>query len=617
MRTISFNILIIIIFSLGLNISSAQYPEGEGTLDNPFKITSADDLLHLMNSPDDWSKHFILTNDIDCAGLSNAKPIGNQDLLFSGSIDGKNHTISNLNILLPADNYVSFVGHNSGTLKNINIENAKIEGNIFVSVFVAYNSGNILNCNISGEALGSRYIGGIAGQNFKTIDNTHFEGTVSGFNQIGGFVGSNRDNGTITNCSAIIMVDSFFELGGFAGWNEGIIEDCSVEGDVIGGYRIGGFVGKIFGKSYIKNCTSDVYVKGIREVGGFVGSLVDNLHLSHCSSSGRVEGEKNVGGFIGEYNGKSVFECHSDADVSGEFNVGGFVGYVLGNEIVNCSSGGFVKGYQYVGGFLGFLEGVIIITYCYSTSDVEGEYYVGGFAGFNYDGKAKITKCYAEGKVNGFTRVGGFVGLNRSIIEDSYTRSNVTGANAVGGFVGINEYVIERTYSSGRVVGNEDAGGFCAFNSGLMWDSFWDKQRAKVPESDGAYAENTENMQSLAIYTAWDFKNVWYMPEDDYPRLHPFVLKVSIAEKENYVSNEINIYPNPTAGVLNISLTELNFSAKQIRIYDIAGNQIFESNNTNSVGILPQIRVEHLPSGIYLLVISTDGRLYKETFVRE
>lgn len=43
----------------------AKYGGGSGTAEDPYQIATAQDLILLGESPDDYDKHFVLTADID------------------------------------------------------------------------------------------------------------------------------------------------------------------------------------------------------------------------------------------------------------------------------------------------------------------------------------------------------------------------------------------------------------------------------------------------------------------------------------------------------------------------------------------------------------------------
>ena len=43
----------------------AKYGGGSGTADDPYLIATAEDLIALGDDPNDYNKHFIMTDDID------------------------------------------------------------------------------------------------------------------------------------------------------------------------------------------------------------------------------------------------------------------------------------------------------------------------------------------------------------------------------------------------------------------------------------------------------------------------------------------------------------------------------------------------------------------------
>ena len=100
---------VFVVFMLISSISWG-YSGGDGSLANPWGISSADDLLELSSDTANYDKHFVLTGDIDL-GLDNSALIifpcaliaadcnelsyGFQGDAFTGVFDGNGHTISN------------------------------------------------------------------------------------------------------------------------------------------------------------------------------------------------------------------------------------------------------------------------------------------------------------------------------------------------------------------------------------------------------------------------------------------------------------------------------------------------------------------------------------------
>lgn len=74
----------------------------------------------------------------------------------------------------------------------------------------------------------------------------------------------------------------------------------------------------------------------------------------------------------------------------------------------------------------------------------------------------------------------------------------------------------------------------------------------------------------------------------------------------NTFSENIKLYPNPSNGILNLDLTEVNFSFKTISIYNLLGVSVFNSNIIS--GTINQIDISHLPSGYYIAKIFSENK---------
>ncbi|MEE9398937.1 MAG: hypothetical protein V3V23_01565, partial [Dehalococcoidales bacterium] len=101
----------------------AKYNGGMGEPDDPFQIATAEDLMLLGDSPEDYGKHFILTADIDLdPNLPGRKVFiraviaPNMDdtelwfrgIPFHGVFDGNNHTVSHL--VIEGGNFLGLFG---------------------------------------------------------------------------------------------------------------------------------------------------------------------------------------------------------------------------------------------------------------------------------------------------------------------------------------------------------------------------------------------------------------------------------------------------------------------------------------------------------------------------
>ena len=113
-----------------LLVSAASAAGGSGTVDDPYIIQTPTELQSMQN---DLSAYYILANDLDMTGF-NWIPIGSSttpaSTAFHGSLDGRNHTIRNLNIDLPSTQYIGlFAVITAGTtIRDLNFADCTISG---------------------------------------------------------------------------------------------------------------------------------------------------------------------------------------------------------------------------------------------------------------------------------------------------------------------------------------------------------------------------------------------------------------------------------------------------------------------------------------------------------
>ena len=68
---------------------------GAGTSDNPYRIGNCSQLEEINN---DLSASYILVSNIDCSGISNFSELASNSSAFTGTLDGQDHTIKDLNM---------------------------------------------------------------------------------------------------------------------------------------------------------------------------------------------------------------------------------------------------------------------------------------------------------------------------------------------------------------------------------------------------------------------------------------------------------------------------------------------------------------------------------------
>ena len=236
--------------------------KGDGSVDKPYEISTAAELAWFRDYVNNESQYAsaTLTEDIDLSEFCHAAdattnteelswdPIGN-GMMYCGTFDGNGKTIRNLYINSTIM-YKGFFGYaNSGSIKNITFDNAKVKNThyngtgILTGVFEKCTIENIktlANCSVEG----TYNTGGIAGTGTGNISNCENRAMVNGTNNVGGIVGNSSDN-TISSCAnygAVTGTES--GVGGMVGFFiSGTIQNCANYGDISGADCVGNQIG--------------------------------------------------------------------------------------------------------------------------------------------------------------------------------------------------------------------------------------------------------------------------------------------------------------------------------------------------------------------------------------
>lgn len=337
---------------------------GTGTLANPYIISDVDDLQDMEN---DLTAYYELGSNINALATSGwngglgFEPVGTVGTPFTGSLDSKGFTISDLFINRPLLNQIGLFGTVDGaTLTDVILADVDITGRDEVGGLVGYIDGTgsvVSDCHVTGAVEGDDWVGGLIGQD-NAIDTVMADcdtsGTVTGGDDgIGGLIGGIISiNVTISDCHSTATITSgagAWSVGGAFGqvWTTGTITRCYATGDVTGGgNRIGGFAG------YIREITT----------------------ISKCYATGDAESTfplDYVGGFAGESGAGAITDCYAKGNATGGDYIGGFIGHAGGDTITNCYSTGVPSGVADVGGFCGSNDGTI--TDCFWDITTSGE----------------------------------------------------------------------------------------------------------------------------------------------------------------------------------------------------------------------------------------------------
>ena len=268
----------------------AKYSGGIGEPNDPYRIATAEDLMLLGESPEDYDKHFILIADIDLdPNLPGRKlfPVAviapdtdpitweGHDLYngiaFAGIFDGSGHMI--LHLTIEGASCLGLFGQlDSGSIvSNLRLEAIDVTGSGgYVGGLVGSNSGSVDNCYCTVLASGGGwYLGGLVGYNSGSIITSYSNSTIRGNRIVGGLVGSNA--GSITTSYSTGAVSGEPGLGGLVGYNRGHISTSYSTGTVNGDDLVGGLVGDNRGGIITMSYSTGRVTADDDIAGGFVG----------------------------------------------------------------------------------------------------------------------------------------------------------------------------------------------------------------------------------------------------------------------------------------------------------------------------------------------------------
>lgn len=458
-------------------------------------------------------------------------PIGNSSTKFSGTFDGKNHTISNFKT---SGQYSGLFGYvNGATIQNLTVNVTNNAGATSAGGLVGAVNGTttIRNCTVNGTISGTHQVGGFVGfaqgvyqDNTLvlpcnlTIEGCTNNATVTTTSQAsdnnrtsaGGFVG-------YVNAGATVTIKSYIDENGQTkkSTNNGKISTTS-SADNKG---VGGFVGYSYGKITLTDCVNEknATITGKERVGGLVGYIgkadsdsQKEMVISGCENKATVTSNSTndvygIGGIVGYNSGHKVAitNCINSGAITGTHETAGIIGYSDHSEISNCTNSGAVSGFATVGGIVGKMGGGSIVS-CKNTAtvkaskarDIDGDgnldgAYLGGIAGWI---AGNVNNCYNSGTVT---------------TETSWGNSNI-----VGGIVGflVNGKTVSYCYNSGTIVGSSQIGGIIGYLPGALTTVTYCYHSGRI---NSVWNENNVAKGSLGYITGNDtsvLNSCWILP---------------------------------------------------------------------------------------------------------
>ncbi len=327
--------------------------------------------LNAMRSGNDY----VLGNDLDCSDYHYTTIAG----VFQGTLDGNDHTISNLTIHRARSNRSGlFDGISDATIQNIHFENVNIpvnfdgskadQGLIAGAVFY-YGENTISNIKVSGLQIGNQnaagFTGGIIGRipgATLTLSDIHINNASmrNNFGSAGGLIGLSSGHVRIIDSSvhALTSINANHDCGKWFESNDpdedeptyhfynrcsfgGLIGDVaagtvevarsSATGNIINTLYAGGMIGIASGEIYISDSYTLMAVAAEKSAGGIVGGATNKTTtLTHVYTAGAVKlwgleysghavigsGSKHLAGIESYFDKQSSLSAHSGDDFS-------------------------------------------------------------------------------------------------------------------------------------------------------------------------------------------------------------------------------------------------------------------------------------------------------------
>lgn len=461
----------------GLNLTASAASVWDGSTKSSgltlsgrtYYINSANDFAYFLSSiaggTDYSGKTVVLNTDIDFNNkdtTSSLWPNDKKKNAFSGTFDGQNHSVTNINISQWDVRYDST--HRLGLfryVKNGTVKNLNLSGSVKTN-YCSWKKGLKTHKN---EPAGAAICIGLT-EGTCTIENIHVTNSeVQGYNRVGGVIGEHSsDNAadlTIRNCTVDANTKisaSNADCGGILGKNSTsktvYFYNCENNADINVNTPAGGMMGYNEGFGYYENCKNTGDMTGTFAGGMIAGENDDPQYFYNCTNTGNITGtSSDAGGIIGQaFSGAVssnyyetyteitdsfrqglmdkkipyVIGCKNSGTINGQGdNAGGLVGDNDHDRLIyisDCENTGEVKAKNSTGGIIGYNKGFGAYLNCYNTGNItQASAAGGGIVGVIQDDKSTFVNCYNYGDVNVAGLAGGILGK----IDDKMSTSSI------------------------------------------------------------------------------------------------------------------------------------------------------------------------------------------------
>ena len=396
---------------------------GNGTPEDPYRITSADDLAKIQEAILNFHNNGNLVNSSTCFEQQNDISMANYNdqcgwegnwyqiglsasYPFTGYYDGNGYTIRDLKMLDKNAVGASLFGFvNQAIISNLTIEKATITGYGALSAIVGA-------VTTKGGSINKTFIKGCVVK--KSTIESRSDGVVTDGMAIGGIAG---------------MVDPNVNL-----WIDSCsVEDCTINGAIAVGGILGG--GTVYSMTQITNShnRNTKVTASYNCAGGIVG-YADTLYVYSCSNNGTIKGAASTTAPPGNLPANSIYNV----------GTGGIAGGSGLSTIISSRNSGTVQGSRGVGGIIGSTlvttqprtyYNNTFIGFCSNSGNINGDSYIGGLCG---EAQLGAYKSYNEGMIEANSSfAGGILGFAPlASITNTANFNKVIASSYSGGIAG-------------------------------------------------------------------------------------------------------------------------------------------------------------------------------------
>ena len=478
---------------------AVSFSGGNGSTENPYLIETPEQLDAIRNN---LSANYKLLNNIDLeydTQNKNGEFYNNGDGWkqidnFYGTFDGNGYLILNL-YGSSSKNLHGLFRVLEGIVKNLGIYNLDIDAYSDVGGVAGVNNGTIENTYVSGIIEGHENIGGIAGVNSGIIQNCYNTANVVGQYNVGGICGENSSNGKIANVYNVghIGADLNDTVANIVGKNSGNLQNAYYINEILNG------VGQDSGSLVNVTKVTENDMKNVSTFSNFDFNNIWEINESGVykfptlKTVAHIEKEENTQEFAGGngtlYNPYLISTPLHLNNVRNDL----YACYKLTNNIDLEYDTQNENGLFYNNG-----EGWKPLSTSYTDCTLMGVFDGNGYS---------ILNLY----INREEQNQGLFGNTRGLIQNfGLVNSNITGGSFTGGIAAVNYFIIQNVYTTG--ITNGEGGIVCnnyakiknAYNTGYVRGG---AGIAGSSSSDTSILENVYNVGRTGVIV-YGYSNV-------------------------------------------------------------------------------------------------------------